>query len=232
MALLHIALLSALLAQRYRPPQRHADRELEAVQWLLPLAKPAAGKPAPTQDKEEPRQAARPLSAPARAQALPRPALAAKDAIPAAEPMPAPAAPSPASPAVSATVSPPNSPPAATDPFDLSATRPAPSAGALLRRDDWGAGKADHDLRGGKLAKLVRPTDTLQAGLERAFREAGEAVPPKWFSAPEIREMPVPDGRTRMYKIRTAIGTYCFYKPDPSLQAGYDYKLMTCPREK
>jgi hypothetical protein len=99
-------------------------------------------------------------------------------------------------------------------------------------RRDWGAGKADHELRGGKPARLIRPTDTLQAGLERAFREAGDAVPPKWFSAPEIREISTPDSRMRVYKIRTMAGTYCFSVPDPSAEAGYQYKLTNCPREK
>jgi hypothetical protein len=180
------------------------------VQWLLPLVRPpASGQPAPA---VQPR---RPAVPPARATAPTTPA--------AREVSPAPTAAAPV---------PPTTPASAPDPFDLASAPPAPVTEALLRRQDWGAGKADHELRGGKLARLVRPTDTLQAGLERAFREAGEAAPPKWFSAPEIRELSVPDSGMRVYKIRTALGTYCFYKPDPSLQAGYDYKLMTCPREK
>lgn len=212
-AVLHAGLFGALWAHHDRTAPHVDEKSLEPIQWLLPLApRPAVKAPAP---------------APAQRAAVPRnkPRAAAMIMPPAA----AAPAPSPSS-AISAAASPaPASPP---DPLDLATTPPAPATDALLRRHDWGAGKADHALRGGKLAALVRPTDTLQAGLERAFRDAGEAAPPKWFSAPEIREMSVSEGRMRMYKIRTAMGTYCFYKPDPSLQAGYDYKLMTCPREK
>lgn len=213
MLVLHAALFSALLAQRYRMPPRHEGKLLEPVQWLLPLAAPPAAK-APVPDAARPAVSTRRMPA-RQAQTVLRPVTA-----------------TPAAPAQAAPVTAPTPPAAAPDPFDLSATQPIPAGDALLRRHDWGAGKADHELRGGKLAKLVRPTDTLQAGLERAFYAAGEAVPPKWFSAPEIREISVPESRTRMYKIRTMMGTYCFYKPDPSLQAGYDFKLMTCPREK
>jgi hypothetical protein len=211
---LHAALFSALLAQRCRMPPRHEGTLLEPVQWLLPLAAPPAAK-APVPDTARP--------------AVPTPRMPARPALPVTR---RDTAATPAEPPQAAPVKAPAPSAAAPDPFDLSATAPVPATDALLRRQDWGAGKADHELRGGKLAKLVRPTDTLQAGLERAFYAAGEAVPPKWFSAPEIREISVPESRTRMYKIRTMMGTYCFYKPDPSLQAGYDYKLMTCPREK
>lgn len=217
MLVLHAALFTALLAQRHRMPPRNEGTSLEPVQWLLPLAAPPVKPPIrpPVPDVVRP-AVPTPRAAARQAQPVTRPATVATRAEPAQAP-PA-AAPSTA--------------PTAPDPFDLSATPSPPAGDALLRRREWGAGKADNELRGGKLAKLVRPTDTLQAGLERAFYEAGEAVPPKWFSAPEIREISVPDSRTRMYKIRTMMGTYCFYKPDPSLQAGYDYKLMTCPREK
>jgi hypothetical protein len=211
---LHGALYSALLAQRHQVTPEHEGKLLEPVQWLLPLVKPpATEKPAPAVQPRRP--------------VLP-PASAAVRAVPAASDAPA------ATPAVAPAAAPvpPTAPASAPDPFDLANAPTTPITDALLRRQDWGAGKVDHELRGGKLAKLVRPTNTLQAGLERAFQEAGEAVPPKWFSAPEIREISVPESRMRMYKIRTGIGTYCFYKPDPSLQAGYDYKLMACPREK
>jgi len=218
---LHATLASLLLAQRYRVTHQHEGTSPEPIQWLLPLAAPPAAK------RPVPEEAA--PAVPPRRTTTPRTGIEPRAAtiitpltVPAAA-----AATAPAPPAAPTTA--PASPP---DPFDLANTPSAPASDALLRRQDWGAGKADHALRGGKLAALVRPTDTLQAGLERAFRDAGEAVPPKWFSAPEIREMSVPEGRMRMYKIRTGMGTYCFYKPDPSLQAGYDYKLMTCPREK
>ncbi|MRV76357.1 hypothetical protein GJ700_32070 [Duganella sp. FT92W] len=213
MAVLHAALFSALLAQRFRavPPQE--GKLVEPIQWLLPLAPPASKKPVPDAGR------AAPVAQP------PRPAVPPATAGTRAEPISR----ETAAPSAPAATTAPSSP---ADPFDLANAPPAAATDALLHRRDWGAGKADHELRGGKLARLVRPTDTLQAGLERAFQDAGEAVPPKWFSAPEIRELSVPEGRMRMYKIRTAMGTYCFYKPDPSLEAKYDYKLMTCPREK
>jgi hypothetical protein len=221
-AVLHAALAGLLLAQRYRVTHQHQHQgpTQEPIQWLLPLAAPPAAK-TPAPDRAP---AVAPAAPPQRVPA-PRAGTAARAATiiaPPAAPATAPASPAPSLPA----------PASAPDPFDLASTPPAPATEAQLRRHDWGAGKADHALRGGKLSTLVRPTDTLQAGLERAFRDAGEAAPLKWFSAPEIREISVPESRMRMYKIRTAAGTYCFYKPDPSLQAGYDYKLMTCPREK
>lgn len=219
---LHAALASLLLAQRYRVTHPHEGLSREPIQWLLPLAAPPAAKtPAPDAAP------AMPPAVPPRRTAVPRAGTGTRAATVTTPPA-APASLPVSSPASAPAPSP--APASAPDPLDLAHTPPATDA--LLRRQDWGAGKADHALRGGKLATLVRPTDTLQAGLERAFRDAGEAAPLKWFSAPEIREISVPESRMRVYKIRTAAGTYCFYKPDPSLQAGYDYKLMTCPREK
>lgn len=220
-AVLHGVLLSSLLAQRDRAAPAQEGNRLAPVQWLLPLVKPPIAGP-----RLPDGPAARlPPAAPARRSgaATHGSASAAPSATAA---VPAQAAP----PAAAQGAAPAHSP--APDPFDVAQTPAAPSPDALLRRQDWGAGKADHDLRGGKLARLARPADTFQAGLERAFRDAGEAVPPKWYERADIREVSVPEGRMRMYKIRTAMGTYCFYKPDPSLQATYEYKLMTCPREK
>lgn len=207
---LHATLASLLLAQRERVAHGPDGPARDAIQWLLPLTAPMAARLTAPPAAPAPQRAVRP--------AVPRASTAARTEAVATSV--APTAVAPASVAA---------PAAAPDPFNGVTT---PAADTLLGRHDWGAGKADHALRGGKLSTLVRPSNTLQAGLERAFQEAGEAVPPKWFSAPEIREMSVPEGRMRMYKIRTAMGTYCFYKPDPSLQASYDYKLMTCPREK
>lgn len=125
------------------------------------------------------------------------------------------------------------------DPFDLSApalssttTATAATADNVLRQPSHGAGKVDNQLRNGKAAKLIRPTDTLQAGLERAFREAGEAVPPKWYERADIREISTPDSLTRVYKIRTALGTHCVYMPDPRLESRTTYIMKGCPREK
>lgn len=225
---LHAALASLLLAQRERVAHGPEGAAREAIQWLLPLPAPLArglsAPPVAQASASDQRRAVRP-AVPQEQRPMPRASTAARTETVATSVAPmadAPAAIAPAAAPVAA-------PAAAPDPFNGVTT---PAADTLLGRHDWGAGKADHALRGGKLSTLVRPTNTLQAGLERAFQEAGEAVPPKWFSAPEIREMSVPEGRMRMYKIRTAMGTYCFYKPDPSLQASYDYKLMTCPREK
>lgn len=216
---LHAALASLLLAQRERVAHQPEGASRDAIQWLLPLNAPLTARlsapPVAQASAQDQRRAVRPAVRQEQ-RAMPR---ASTEAVTTSAP---PTVVAPAAAAVAA-------PAAAPDPFDSVTT---PAADTLLGRHDWGAGKADHALRGGKLSTLVRPTNTLQAGLERAFQEAGEAVPPKWFSAPEIREISVPEGRMRMYKIRTAMGTYCFYKPDPSLQASYDYKLMTCPREK
>lgn len=208
---MHAALFGAFMAQRYRLPATADGKVLDPVQWLLPPA-PREPVPAPAAAPSKP--------APARPEVKHFPVIKPPVGVPAA-PVPQAAPPAPA------TVQ--EAP--APDPFSQP-LQPRPSNEALLRGHDWGAGKADHELRGGKLAKLVQPTDTLQAGLEKAFRDAGEAVPPKWFQAPDIREISVPDGRTRVYKIRTAMGTYCFYKPDASLEARYTYALMQCPREK
>lgn len=221
---LHGVLFSALLAQYDRTAPAQEGNQLAPIQWLLPLVKPPAARPP---EPEEATAGAPPARRPGIAtRTAPTPAQSAASA----QPLHAGAAAQAAEQATPPVLAP--SSQAAPDPFDVASTPAAPGNDALLRRQDWGAGKADHELRGGKLARLARPADTFQAGLERAFRDAGEAVPPKWYERAEIREVSVPEGRTRMYKIRTAMGTYCFYKPDPSLQATYDYKLMTCPREK
>jgi hypothetical protein len=213
-AAVHALLVGAFLSQRPYQPARDSGNRLEAIQWLLPMTRPPAAP-----------EVQRPPAIPLPARRPVKDAPPVNKAAPAAPAMPITPA-TPVAPAAPSTPEPPAAP--AADPFSQPAQ---PTKEALLRGHDWGAGKADHELRGGKLAKLVPPTDTLQAGLEKAFRDAGEAVPPKWFNAPEIKEISVPESRMRVYKIRTALGTYCFYKPDASRET-YTYALMLCPREK
>lgn len=229
-ALLHAALLAALLAQRMPPNLMQREMVKSDIVWLpvqrdkaaLPAASPPLSTPPPAVT-QKPAMEPDPAPVPARLVTKTEAIRETEEEIEDARRVEA------------ARASESSRKPESTraDPFDLSA--PAPSTATVdnvLRQPSHGAGKVDNQLRNGKAARLIRPTDTLQAGLERAFREAGEAVPPKWYERADIREISTPDSLTRVYKIRTALGTHCVYMPDPSLESRITYIMKNCPREK
>ena len=80
---------------------------------------------------------------------------------------------------------------------------------AQARRD---AGKIDRELRKTfPIAEALPPPDSKQARLQRGFDAAHEAVPPKWYQGARMVELSTPGGenKTRVYKIITALLTYC-----------------------
>lgn len=203
---LHLALLSGLLMRHPQPAGPVRDRT--AIQWLLPLPfTPRAVLPPPDVAA---RPAARSVKRPAeRAGATPAAATAKQAAPPehgataiAAEP----AAPDTAEPVIG----------------DLSAQPATPpvSAAELLRLTVHGAGKIDQELRGGKLAPLPPPGQTLRGKIDAAFEAAHQAVRPKWYEAAKVTEISSPNSRIRVYKIRTALGTYCISMADASMKGG------------
>ena len=80
---------------------------------------------------------------------------------------------------------------------------------AQAKRD---AGKIDKELRKTfPIAEALAPPDSKQARLQRGFDAAHEAVPPKWYQGARMVELSTPGGenKTRVYKITTALLTYC-----------------------
>ncbi|WP_093555404.1 hypothetical protein [Pseudoduganella namucuonensis] len=214
-AALHAALLALLMAPPRHRAESPAGVALDAIQWLLPApARPAARAATP------PPEAMRPQ--PSRRERAPATARPTTDRAPALAATPV----QDAAPGSAA-------PPADNATGDLTAPgQPAPTLEQLLRQPGRGAGRIDHELRGGKRDKLVAPADTLQAGLERGFREAAAAVLPKWYEPAVLEEISTPSSRVRVYKMKTALGVVCVSAPDPSLEKRATYIITNCPREK
>lgn len=213
--LLHMALLAALLSRQHAgSPARSADRS--AIAWILPPAprsSPAAA-PAPAQAAATAsrRRAASPAPA---AISLPRQAVQADTPARRAEARQETA--DAATDAAAAT--PPSTSAGGSEPVigDLSAQPAAPPmpASELLRLTLYNAGKVDNELRKGKLAPLLPAKDTLRGKIDAAFEAAHQAAKPKWYEAAKVSEISAPGSRTRVYKIRTALGTYCISVADP-----------------
>ena len=199
---LHLALLLGLLTRHPQPARRTKDGP--AIQWLLPM--PSTPRAAMPQALTAARVAARPAKRPAERAAAPLSAGAPAEAVTPNQ-------------ATATTAG-----PASTDmpePVigDLSAqpAMPPVSAGELLRLAMHGAGKVDRELRGGKLAALPPSGPTLRGKIDAAFEAAHEAVPPKWYEQARISELGTGDSRVRLYKIKTALGTYCIRIEDASI---------------
>lgn len=210
---LHALLLAALVQ---RPPQPAAPAANgPAIQWLLPLrpaaphsvtqaagsARPVAVRPQPARKRTTEDRAIE--GQPVREG---EPASATVDVAPASEFAPA------------------GEPVSAADPL---ATQPA--LGTLMGRTTYGAGKLDHELRGGKLARLNKEDAALRASVDAAFRDA---VARKWYEPASLQEISTPSDRVRVYKMKTLMGTVCISVPDPSLEKRYNYLITNCPREK
>jgi hypothetical protein len=75
------------------------------------------------------------------------------------------------------------------------------------RRD---LGKINHELQEAD-AKWVRaPVSSPHSRMQAAFDAAKDAVPPKWYEAARITEITNQGGNgTRIYKVVSAMGTYC-----------------------
>ncbi|KQV91394.1 hypothetical protein ASD15_05050 [Massilia sp. Root351] len=211
--LLHVALLAALLARQHAvSPVRSADRE--AITWILPAAPKARHVPGTVPAHAASSRAPGAIAVPLRP--VPASAAASSEASTAAQPV-----------TVTADTVPaalPSAPAAGSEPVigDLSAQPAAPPmpAAELLRLTLYNAGKVDNELRQGKLAPLPPAKDTIRGKIDAAFEAAHQAVKPKWYEAAKVSEISAPGARTRVYQIRTALGTYCISMADPSSGGG------------
>lgn len=184
-AVLHVAIVW-MFTQRHRQPQDGEPRDKRpAIQWLLPLHK--------SKDKAVQRQPA-PASV---SHPMPHPD---SRGAPAKETTAQVAAPEPQ--AIT-------SPTPTADPF-AAPPAPAPSAGDIMARARKDLGKIDQELRKAYPERgLPAPNDSKQARLERGFEAAHDAVPPKWYQGARIVEITPLNAHTRMYRVTTALFTYC-----------------------
>lgn len=185
--LLHIAIIYAFMQRQHMADIPRAPRE--AMQWLLPIARPTAKSPPPMRPLKPVPQPTRPAPAP-KAMTPPK----ADDSPPAATPTPAPTS-------------------IPDDPFAQAPATPRPSSASdILNQAKLDVGKIDRELRAAYPERApVPPPDSKQARLERGIDAAHEAVPPKWYQPAKMIELSTPGGenKTRTYKIITALVTYC-----------------------
>lgn len=200
-ALLHTALLYALLQSRQPADNKEPVARGPAIQWLLNT------RPPPTNSQ--------PLSIPVPAQIS---AAAARPSRPSA-PMPMTPASSPA-PATDA--------PVAASPVEATASAQLPSASEIREAAKRQIGQIDKELRRqfphGASQKLE---DTDFKRMQRGFADAYAAVPPKWYEASRIEEIGSDSkSGTRVYKITSALGSICI-----SMIPGHGGESMvgTCP---
>jgi hypothetical protein len=192
-AALHVAILR-MFAQRDRQPLDHAPHDTRpAIQWLLPMHTPMHRTTQPQPAQASPlRAASRPKVAPAS-----RPATA-----PETQDQPISPAPAPEAQAIT-------SPAEAADPFAAPPAR-APTASDIMARARKDLGRIDQELRKAYPERgLPAPNDSRQARLERGFEAAHDAVPPKWYQGARTVEISPPNAHTRMYRVSTALLTYC-----------------------
>ena len=195
--LLHIAIIYAFMQRQHAADIPRAPRE--AMQWLLPMARPAAKSPPKPQVQPAPQ-----------ARVTPAPKAIAPPTADTSPPPPA-SAPAPAS--------------IPDDPFaQAPAAQRPPSASDILNQARLDVRKIDKELRAAYPERApVPPPDSKQARLERGINAAHDAVPPKWYQGAKIIELTTPDGenKTRVYKIVTGLGTYCIYiRPDGAKSYG------------
>ncbi|WP_317203967.1 hypothetical protein [Janthinobacterium sp.] len=198
-AVAHLALLYAFLASRPVPPPEAAQAERPAIQWLLatPRARPAPAPSATLLALPPPRRKTPPAIAPS--------SVATAAPVPAAPPVQAPAEA--------------DAPPAAA---------PArPSIDEIMRIAKRDIGKIDQQLRKDFPQRSIQaPLDTPQARLERGFAAAHAAVPPTWYEAAKMEELtPLDTSGSRIYKISTALLTYCV-----TISPTGERRYTNCPR--
>ncbi|MBA5636960.1 hypothetical protein H3H37_07825 [Duganella sp. LX20W] len=201
-ALIHVALLFALWRQMPDRPATGRSDGRPAIQWLLPLA------PRPAPERVAP-----PLLPP-------RPAPLTRT----------PAPPRPGQPAAQTPITAPVQPQAITPPEQLPPEPdfgPAPpSAADIMSRARRDIAGIDKQLRKEFPSRGIElPPDGVQARLARGINAAHDAVGPKWYEGAKMVELSQPDSKTRVYKIMTAMGTYCFTQYEDGRKA-----YTNCPR--
>jgi hypothetical protein len=204
-AFIHVVLLYAMWRQL---PDRPAARLVDTrppIQWLLPFAP----GPAPVAHPQpSPKSRSVPMALVA---SLPTPSLS--DSAVATAPARPPAPPQP--------ITPPEQAPPEPD------FGPAkPSAADIMNRARRDIASIDKELRKEFPARANEPVpDGMQAQLARGINAAHDAVGPKWYEGAKMVELSQPDSKKRVYKIMTALGTYCFTQYEDGRKA-----YTNCPR--
>jgi hypothetical protein len=84
------------------------------------------------------------------------------------------------------------------------------SAEEIMRIAKQDLGKIDRELRMDGKESFSAFGDTTQRRLEQAFEAAHAAAPNKWYQAAKVEDITPPgDDARKIYKITTALGTYC-----------------------
>ncbi len=195
-AALHVAIVW-MFAQHGQLRSDAPREQRAAIQWLLPMRKAAPSAPRPA--AQAPATTSKPRRQP------PKPVAAGSAAAPASEPQ-----------AITLPADPP-------DPFAAPAA-PTPGAGDIMAQARKDIGKIDRDLRKA-YPERGTPPESRQARLERAFDAAHDAVPPKWYQAAKTVEITPPNAHTRMYRVVTALITYCI-----SISEDGRKSYTTCPK--
>lgn len=100
--------------------------------------------------------------------------------------------------------------------FDAKATKA--SAGSLPRdlvqQALKGVGDIDRQLRSEHGQEIVITPNMLLTRLAKGLAEAHASVKPKWFEAARTELISAPNDPKRVYRVTTAMGSYCLYFPD------------------
>jgi hypothetical protein len=186
--LLHAALLHGVLRH---PRQAETETSRIAMLWLNvapPVRKPVVAPVMPELPRKSGHKATPAIAAPA-----PVPAVAVQEAAPVS----AVAVPE-AMPAVPGT----------------SAPVTVEQMMSVARRD---LGKIDQQLRKERSQALSASGQTKEQRLSKGFEEAHALAPNKWYQAARIEDITPPgDDARKIYRITTALGTYCVRYPDKS----------------
>lgn len=87
----------------------------------------------------------------------------------------------------------------------------APGADTILSMAKRDLGKIDQELRKEfKPARLSASVESTMQRLARGIDEAHQAAPNKWYQAAGVEDITPPgDDARKIYRITTALGTYC-----------------------
>jgi hypothetical protein len=96
---------------------------------------------------------------------------------------------------------------------------PQVSAEEMLRLAKLDLAKIDRELRkegaGGPAGRISGGVESQAQRLARGFDEAHAAAPQKWYQAARVEDITPPgDDARKIYRITTALGTYCVRYPD------------------
>jgi hypothetical protein len=100
----------------------------------------------------------------------------------------------------------------------------APRTATILSIAKRDLARIDKDLRGEfKQPPLSASVETALQRLARGINEAHEAAPNKWYQAARIEDITPPgDDARKIYRITSALGSYCVRYPDKN-KPGFDH---------